>query len=38
MYDSENYDKRLRRAEATYNGQFYTKAAKKDAKADLNET
>ena len=38
MYDSENYDKRLRRAEATYNGQFYTKAAKKDAMADLNET
>ena len=37
MYDTENYDKRLRRAEATYNGQFYTKAAKKDAMADLNE-
>ena len=36
MSHYENYAERVRRAEAIYNGQFYTKSAKKDAMEQLN--
>jgi|TARA_R110000796_G_scaffold151253_1_gene267747 hypothetical protein len=36
MSHFENYAERVRKAEAIYNGQFYTKSAKKDAMEQLN--
>lgn len=36
MSHYENYAERVRRAEAIYNGQFYTKSAKKNAMEQLN--